>query len=108
MKIYCMSVIAFRLEENDNGIEIGMVYHAPAMIRAYSIEEAADNAKNFAFNNWKETDGFYGHQVAVTLVTKEFYNLAGEVMRAGVVNMAQNEADQVFVFDAGLEAEFIA
>jgi len=41
-------------------------------------------------------------------VTKEFYDLAGEVMRAGVVNMAQNEADRIFIFDAGLETEFIS
>jgi hypothetical protein len=69
------------------------------LVPAGSIEEAAENAKNFALDKWKLSEGWFGHQASIMSVTKSFYDAAFNAKQAGIVDVDdENEEGQVFRF----------
>ena len=107
MKIYCVSIMAMQTRQNDRKEEITWVETTPSLIPAQTMEEAAANAKAFAFNKWSVQDGWFCHSAAITTVTKEFYAAADSARKAGILNMSNDEPEKCFFFDGELESEFL-
>ncbi len=105
MKIYVVSIMAFSTLINSERPEIGsFVEHIPALIPAASIEDAAEAAKNFALDKWKQSEGWSGHQAAVIKVTKKFYDAAFEADEADIVDTYdETEEERMFQFTANIQ-----
>lgn len=73
--------------------------HLPGIVPAYSMSEAAEQAKNFALERWKTSDGWYGHQACIMPVTKNFYELAFQAYNAGEIDtFDETEQGECFTF----------
>ncbi len=101
-------MIALTPSRNERGEEMSIAHHLPGIQRAESIEEAAEYVKAMAFTQWKEEDGWYGHQAAIAAVTEEFYKTADDARNDGILDMSDDEPGQCFPFDSGLDSEFLA
>ena len=107
MNIYSVSIMAFKLTEDENGNDKTLVFHLPALIPAASIEDAADAAKCFALNQWRTADDWYGLQAMIMPVTEAFYKAADDARAAGVLDFSKIEQEQCFTFDSELEADIL-
>jgi hypothetical protein len=87
IKVYAVSVAAFApfSDKSTPGINT-YVEHLPALIPADSIEEAAENIKAFALERWKLSEGWSGHQAAITSVTTAFFDAALNALEAGQID----------------------
>jgi hypothetical protein len=94
MNIYVVSVLAFS-PIAEGSISVGSYYeHIPALIPAESIEDAAENAKNFALDKWKISEGWTGHQAAIISVTQGFYDAALSALEAGIIDDADSVSEE--------------
>ncbi len=94
MNVYVVSVMAFS-PIVEGSISVGTYCeHIPALIPAESIEDAAENAKNFALDKWKISEGWTGHQAGIKSVTKEFYDAALDALEAGKIDDADSVSEE--------------
>lgn len=102
LRIYTVSVLAFRFRPDmlpDGRIREGTyAEQRPALIPAVTIQDAAEQSKNFALDLWPKADGWYGHQAAVVPVTNYFLETVFEVFKAGAIG-PDSEEPQTFDFD---------
>jgi hypothetical protein len=109
LKMYAVSVMAFKpnddvlnlpfINDPDESEVVTLVHQLPALIPAYSMEEASEEARTFAFARWSESEGWYSHQAAITPVTNQFYEAAFLAYKAGVVDVSdETEEGQAFNF----------
>lgn len=109
LKVYAVSVMAFMSTDDALSLsfiteamtdgEITYIEQLPALIPAYSIDEASEQSKTFALGRWKVSEGWYGHQAAIMPVTKDFYEKAINCYNEGGVDMTDDtETGQCFNF----------
>lgn len=98
LKIYVVTVLAFSpLHDMTSAHGEGTyVEQIPGIILAESKRAAALDARRQAYERWNPEAGWYGHQAAVLPVTRAFYKAAGDALRAGVVDEADDEDGETF------------
>lgn len=99
VRVYAVSVMAFSQLHPMAPRGGTYVEHRPALVPASSIEEAAESAREFAFEVWPISETWYGHQAAIQPVTKEFFDVALRAHEAGVIDQMTVEAAETFRFD---------
>jgi hypothetical protein len=82
MKLYAMSLMAIYEDEAGNSV----VMHLPALLPAYTKEDAVASARIHALTKWPPNYGWHSHQAAVIPVTKAFYEATMRADRAGIVD----------------------
>lgn len=101
MKIFLVSVLAFKPSKNLKGEPIALAYHAPGLLPAVTFEQAAEIAKEFVFSFAPESEGYYGHQALIQPVTNDFQNLIEVAKAAGTLDLS-TEPHQVFTFKSSV------
>lgn len=99
IRVYAVSIMAFsQLHEN---APAGGTYveHIPGLVPAHSIEDAADRAKEKAFERWPIDQTWYGHQAAIEPVTNAFFDVAIQAYKAGEIDSSDAEQPAIFQFD---------
>jgi hypothetical protein len=99
VKIYAVSVLAMSQLHELAPRGGSYIEHRPALVPASSIDEAAEAAKEFAFQVWPVGDNWYGHQAAIQPVTKEFFDIALRARDAGAIDLMTDEPPDTFRFD---------
>jgi hypothetical protein len=94
--IYVVSILALRAESSE-GIQLS---HAPVLIGAASLDEAATLVSEIALNRYKPEDGWYNHQAAILPSTKAIQK-AIETLAPNRGEAVEDEGyAQVFTFSA--------
>lgn len=100
MNIYIASVAVVLSTTGDE--ELLNTQHLPYPVLAETIEAAAEQIKQFAFERWNPSDGWRAHQAVIVPMSAEFYENAVGVYQGGGFDLSED--GQTFYFSSDVQA----
>lgn len=97
LRLYVGSVSAQHSGDSREG-------HCPFAIMAPNIKAAAEEARQYAANQWPLEIGWFGHRADLTAVDAEIYVLLGDAAAGGYLDVSQPPTSEqmqgvIFRFD---------
>jgi hypothetical protein len=102
LRLYVGSLHAFSHLHPDAPAGGNIHMHFPFMLLATSIQGAAVDAKQMAFERWPKEEFWYGHNAAIASVPGDIHAPIKQAYIDGQMDMsAEGEEGQCFPFDDG-------
>jgi len=108
IRVYVGSLMAFKqIGEPGPGLE-SYLETKPIVLMATDIENAALEAKHFAFEQWPKEDGWRQHTAVMLPSTKDFFiHLNNMALQGHISGDIPGESERTFFFDESDERNTI-